>query len=67
MANLKGKHKELIIADLTEDPIIADTVSPGTRQLSLKGFAVHARVFASIEILEQPRDDDASDTRIELR
>ncbi|WP_235821201.1 hypothetical protein [Actinomyces mediterranea] len=64
MADLDREDDEELIADVAEDPVIADSIAPLADQSSRQSLALNAGIIAAVNILQDPRDEDAAHTRI---
>ena len=52
MANFDSDNHQLLVLDLDENAIVADTVAPGARKVRRKTFAARPRIFELAHFLE---------------
>ena len=64
MADFDCKNDELGIFDVAKYAIIANAIAPFIRMVSNKALSKSPRVFAAIDMLQEPRDYYAPNTWI---
>jgi len=57
VADSNHQHHQLVILDLTQNPVITDAVTPQACKLSLQPFAKAAGIFLARDTFVQIRED----------
>lgn len=67
MADLKGENNKFVILDVAQNAVVSHSVSPDAGLIANKPFAIGAGIFASVKMLQKPRNQHAPHAGIELR